>query len=172
MKNLLILIKSIDYASKAHKDSNHLYDKLPYSVHLAMVANTAFKFRDLLPEKDQLEVQAACWTHDTIEDCRQTYNDVLSATSKMVADITYALTNEKGKTRKERANSKYYQGIRMTEYAVFVKLCDRIANVEYSKEKASPMFEKYKAEYYEFERELYNAKYQKMWKYLKKLFNI
>ncbi|MBR1412444.1 MAG: hypothetical protein IJ577_04880, partial [Prevotella sp.] len=44
----------------------------------------------------------------------------------------YALTNEKGRTRAERAGEKYYQGIRETPYAPFVKLCDRLANITYS----------------------------------------
>jgi hypothetical protein len=47
------------------------------------------------------------------------------------ADIIYAVTNDKGKNRKERAGVKYYEGIRKTPGAVFVKLCDRIANVQY-----------------------------------------
>ncbi|MDD6507497.1 MAG: hypothetical protein PUF39_09000, partial [Prevotellaceae bacterium] len=44
----------------------------------------------------------------------------------------YALTNEKGRTRAERANDKYYQGIRDTAYAPFLKLADRRANITYS----------------------------------------
>jgi hypothetical protein len=62
------------------------------------------------------------------------------------ADIIYAVTNEKGKNRSERANDKYYEGIRNTKGAVFVKLCDRIANVQYSKMTKSRMFEMYRKE--------------------------
>ena len=50
----------------------------------------------------------------------------------MATEITYALTNDKGRTRAERAGEKYYQGIRETPYAPFVKLCDRLANITYS----------------------------------------
>ena len=50
----------------------------------------------------------------------------------MATEIVYALTNDKGRTREERAGEKYYQGIRVTPYAPFVKLCDRLANVTYS----------------------------------------
>jgi hypothetical protein len=42
------------------------------------------------------------------------------------------LTNDKGRTRQERAGEHYYQGIRETPYAPFVKLCDRTANMTYS----------------------------------------
>lgn len=50
----------------------------------------------------------------------------------MAAEMVYALTNEKGRTRAERANDKYYQGIRETAYAPFLKLADRLANITYS----------------------------------------
>ncbi len=69
---------------------------------------------------------------------------------KEEADIIYALTNEKGRNRAERGNDKYYEGIRNTPGAIFVKLCDRIANVQYSKMTKSRMFEMYKKENPEF----------------------
>ena len=50
----------------------------------------------------------------------------------MAAEIAYALTNDKGRTRAERAGEKYYQGIRETPYAPFVKLADRLANISHS----------------------------------------
>lgn len=141
-----ILKKAREYAIASHKDTNHLYDNLPYDFHLAMVVDVAIKFSYLIPTEHQHNVIAACWVHDCIEDCRQTYNDVLKATNEEVAEIAYALTNEKGKSRKERANDKYYAGIRNTPFASFVKLCDRIANVKYSLSQGSKMYEKYKLE--------------------------
>lgn len=50
----------------------------------------------------------------------------------MAAEIVYALTNDKGRTRAERAGEQYYQGIRETPYAPFVKLADRRADITYS----------------------------------------
>ena len=50
----------------------------------------------------------------------------------MAVEIVYALTNDKGRNRAERAGEKYYQGIRTTPYAPFVKLCDRLANITFS----------------------------------------
>lgn len=61
-----------------------------------------------------------------------------------VADIVYAVTNEKGKNRSERANEKYYQGIRENKLAVIVKICDRLANALYSKLINSRMLDVYK----------------------------
>lgn len=134
------------YAIEKHASVNHEYDDKPYSVHLEMVFYIGIKFIHLVPVGWHETLLACCWLHDTIEDCRITYNDLVGQFNPTVANIVYALTNEKGKTRAERANDKYYEGIVNEENAVFVKLCDRIANVEYSKDRKSSMFEKYKAE--------------------------
>jgi (p)ppGpp synthase/HD superfamily hydrolase len=138
------------YAIGCHHDTNHLYDGNPYSLHLRKVVFYFHKYKPLLNVDDHDVVEAACWTHDVIEDCRQTYNDVRRVCGEKVADIVYALTNEKGKNRKERANAKYYEGIRTNPLAVFVKLCDRLANVAYSKETDSRMIDVYRKEQLDF----------------------
>lgn len=143
-----------------------MYDKyLPYEFHLRMVAQAAKDFQHLLDDgvdyftgKNEYDrgrdvtvtLRTAClraaWGHDLIEDTRNSYNDVKQVLGEEAADIIYAVSNEKGRDRKERANDKYYEGIRNTPGAVFVKLADRIANVQYSKMTKSRMFEMYKEE--------------------------
>lgn len=160
-------IKEIkEYAIKCHEETNHTYAGLPYEIHLTMVYGIAQIFANLIPNGKEDAVLASCWTHDLIEDCRQTYNDVLSVCGKDVAEITYALTNEKGKNRIERANSKYYKGIRSVPGADFVKVCDRIANAQFSKTNKSPMLGAYRKENEEFETELYTDELCPMFKYL------
>jgi (p)ppGpp synthase/HD superfamily hydrolase len=130
------------------------------------------------PKQNQVTLRDACltatWGHDLIEDCRVSYNDVKEHLGQEATDIIYAVSNEKGKTRAERANDKYYEGIRNTPGAVFVKLCDRIANVQYSKMTKSRMFEMYKKENINFMiklgREVGNP-YEEMFQYLINLFN-
>lgn len=135
------------FAIEAHHQTNHLYNGAPYSLHLAMVVEYAYKYKHLVSDAVFDEVIAACWLHDTIEDCRLTYNDVKAVAGKNTADIVYALTNEKGRNRKERAGSHYYDGIRNTPFATFVKMCDRLANVQYSYENDSRMFLMYRDEF-------------------------
>lgn len=136
----------ISYAIQAHAETNHLYDGKPYTVHLALTSYYALKYIDLIPGQCHEDVYSACWLHDTIEDTRNTYNDILKISNVNVADIVYAVTNEKGKSRKERANDKYYHGIRLTPFAAFVKLCDRLANAKYSKDNNSSMLKVYRKE--------------------------
>ncbi|MGA1049157.1 MAG: phosphohydrolase [Minisyncoccia bacterium] len=173
-----------------HNETNHMYDTyLPYEFHLRMVNQVAKDFKHLLDDKldyytgnpnnkdGYVTLREAClmatWGHDLIEDCRVSYNDVKDALGQEDADIVYAVTNEKGKNRKERANEKYYEGIRNTPGAVFVKLCDRIANVQYSKMTGSRMFEMYKKENINFMIKLgrqVNNPYEEMYQYLINLF--
>lgn len=160
-----------NFATNCHQSTNHFYDGLPYEFHLNMVVETAKKFIHLVPEKQREVVLSACWAHDTIEDTRVTYNDVKSVLGEDVAEIVYALTNEKGRNRKERANEKYYVGIRETPYAAFVKICDRIANAEYSKNEQSSMLGKYRKEFEDFEYWLYTDMYHEMFDHLYSVLN-
>jgi (p)ppGpp synthase/HD superfamily hydrolase len=147
--------KIIAFAIDAHNKVNHHYDNYPYSVHLSMVAMYAVKYIDCIPTQVQDTVINACWLHDTIEDCRLTFNDIKKIAGEEVANIVYAITNEKGKTRKERANENYYKGICQTAWAKYVKLCDRLANVKYSYESKSNMYHCYQDENENFLKALF-----------------
>lgn len=130
-------------AHKLHEHVNQTYDKVhPYGFHLDMVADSVYKYGHEVcaTESDVLPLFFGAYYHDSIEDARQTYNDVMATARQymneqqayMAAEIAYALTNDKGRNRAERAGEKYYKGIRETPYAPFVKLADRLANITYS----------------------------------------
>lgn len=163
------------FAIKAHESVNHTYgDGLPYSYHLQQVVDFAIIFGNDIPEADfQSIIIPACWLHDVIEDCRMTYNEVKEVAGMTVANTVYALTNEKGKNRKERANDKYYQGIKDDGYAVFVKLCDRLANIKHSKESGSSMLLMYEKEHFDFVKRLdAEKKYPDMVRRMEEMMNI
>ena len=130
-------------AHELHQSVNQFYgDDLPYGFHLDMVTEGVISYGHLVcaREEDMIPLFFGSYYHDSIEDARLTYNDVIRTARKwmteeqahMAAEIVYALTNDKGRNRAERAGEKYYLGIRSTPYAPFVKLCDRLANVTYS----------------------------------------
>lgn len=164
-----LVSKAKEYAIKCHSETNHLYDGKPYETHLHWVYVYGIKYGNLLTERDLPFALAACWTHDTIEDCRQTYNDVKNICGIRVAEITYAVTNEKGKNRKERANDKYYEGIRLTPLATFVKICDRLANIRYSVDTNSKMLSAYRNEFNDFRNKLWSQRYQPMFADMERL---
>ena len=130
-------------AHALHAHVNQMYDKQhPYGFHLDMVAEGVKKYGHIVcdNEEDVIPLFFGAFYHDSIEDARLTYNDVMRTAKRWMTDqqallateMVYALTNEKGRTRAERANDKYYQGIRETPYAPFLKLADRLANITYS----------------------------------------
>lgn len=170
MSHTEIVRKARKFATQAHADTNHRYGEHPYEVHLAMVESFAIRFMDLLDNvDDRTTAIAGAWVHDSIEDARMTYNDVKDATNEAIAEVAYALTNEKGRTRKERANDRYYAGIRANRIATYVKICDRLANVTYSKNTQSRMLDLYRKELPDFRDALYTEKFNPMWVMLEDL---
>ena len=130
-------------AHALHASVNHAYDRIrPYGFHLDMVVNWVRKYIEVVcvSEQDILPIYFAAFYHDSIEDARLSYNDVMKIAKELMdeeqaylaTEIVYALTNEKGRNRAERANEKYYAGIREIPYAPFVKLADRLANTSYA----------------------------------------
>lgn len=142
-------------AIEAHTACNQRYGDLPYVTHLADVAANAIAFAPLLHLSDDRDVAvASAWLHDVLEDTHTTYNDLKQAltdqgfgvSAEEVCENVYALTNDKGRTRSERAGEAYYAGIRSRPVALFVKLCDRLANLQ----NGGDMLAKYRAEHRSF----------------------
>lgn len=154
-----------------HNIINQLYDVHPYPLHLQMVENVAKDFIYLIPKNNKTiyEILASCWTHDLKEDCGIEISELKRRFGKRVAAITEALTALPG-TRKERLKNTCDK-IRETEFATFVKLCDRIANVQYSKKYSPAKFAMYKKEHNNFIEKLYDPKYKPMFEILNGYFN-
>ena len=144
MEELMPVIHEIrNDAHALHAGVNHAYDRIrPYGFHLDMVVNWVRSYVEEVckDEQDLLPIYFAAFYHDSIEDARLSYNDVMKTASQwmdneqafLATEIVYALTNEKGRNRAERANEKFYEGIRAVPYAPFVKLADRLANTSYA----------------------------------------
>ena len=163
--------RAMRYAVEAHKKTNHTYDGLPYEVHLLAVVDYAVKYKHLLDPAKIYVVMAGAWCHDLIEDTRQTYAGIKNVLCEEVADIVYALTNEKGRNREERANAKYYKELSENHLAIYVKICDRLANVQHSIETQNTMLHAYKKEHTKFELALYHPHFEPMFNELKHLLN-
>lgn len=151
----------LEESSKLHSDTNQTYgeENLPYKFHLRLAGSWAARFFRYITDTPidttaSLDISineyilknifAAVYFHDVIEDTRTTYNDLIKILnrldkkydigydSNMIADIVYAVTDEKGHNRKERANDKHWEELCNTKYAPFVKACDRLANIQYA----------------------------------------
>ena len=146
----------------------------PYSFHLDLVVSQVRLFYNHVnfSRTEQLNVLCGAIGHDLIEDARVTYNDIRYKVGVEVADIIYCCTEEKGKNRDERHSENYFNELKENELAVFVKLCDIIANVKYSLLTNSSMFNKYRKEYPKVKEKLYIERYDILFVYLEKLLSI
>jgi len=162
--------EQLQWILQQHKRVQQKYDDLPYHIHLQDVVKFIKKYKYLIPEEDFDNVLIAGWGHDIQEDTGCTYNDIVKALGKIPADIIYAVSNEKGHNRKERANDKYYDGIRENNLALYVKLCDRLANLTFSKHHGhTDMYKTYQKENEYFRNKLYNGMYDEIWDVIDKI---
>lgn len=167
---------------EAHRNTNHKYDGyIPYEFHLHMGLTIAKRFIHLIPIEHRAVVLAAVIAHDSIEDARLSYSDVkrmaisCSATEEeatMIAEMVRAVTNNgRGRDRDERMPDYIYEEILNIFFSVFVKLCDRLANVNYGLVTGGSMPSKYKKENPHFKLKLYTpGLYEDMWNELENLF--
>lgn len=102
------------FALKAH--GNQKYGSHPYGYHLEKVYQNTVRYGGSEPAKQ------AGWLHDVIEDTSVTKAEVARAFGGNVAKIVDLVSN---RSSKEATNKR----IRTSKDAVFVKLCDRLANV-------------------------------------------
>ena len=158
------LNEKIYWIINEHKKINQKYDGLPYHVHLLEVVLFVEKYIHLIPEEYRNIVILAGWGHDLEEDTTNTYNMIEKKLGVDVADLIHILTNEKGKNRSERANDKYYEGIKNNHLANFIKICDRLSNMSHPK-----LFDMYKKELSHFKSMIYNGMYDEMWNELENL---
>lgn len=163
--------------------------QLPYSFHIKMVMNQHKRFKHLLTTEEEFIAYYGALAHDLIEDCRLTYNDVkelmikyetidIQGTFKnlstrilaeQIADAVYCVTDFKGKNRVERKPPQYYRDLNNNKTALFVKLCDMIANKYFSCMTGSSMKEAYNKEFPSFKEKCYYEPYKEMFDLLQNL---
>lgn len=133
------------FAAKAHGQQR--YGDKAYSYHLEKVYRNTTRFGGS-------EVhQATAWLHDVIEDTSVTKSDIAKAFGSKVAKIVDLVSNRGTK-------EATFKRIRADKDAVFVKLCDRLANVT-----AGAKNNKYRKEHSLFKSILYKkGEFDALWK--------
>ena len=100
------------------------------------------------------------------EDARTTFNQVKDMVGEDIAEIIYQCTELRGRNRAQRKSVDFYLELNKNRLAVFVKLCDLIANVKFSLLTNSNMLSKYRDEYPKVKGALYADDYKDMFDYL------
>ena len=141
------LEKAMAFAKAAHGDQK--YGDKPYLYHLLKVAKVATRYGG-----NEFQT-VCCLLHDVLGDTDVSFSELAKAFSPQVAVIVGMVTNKPSK-------EETFKIIRENKNAVFVKLCDRIANCE-----AGNKNNKYKKEYPIFKKILYRpGEFEEMWKHL------
>lgn len=135
--------RMIEYVQTYH--SRQKYDVFSYTHHLIQVRLLAAEF-GVIDEATLL----AIWGHDLIEDSEVSWKDISRNFGEEVADIIYCVTDELGRTRKEK-HEKTYPKIKNNKKALIVKLLDRIGNLRFSvATNNTDKFKMYREEFAEF----------------------
>jgi len=154
------------FAIGLHNKCGQTYNGGPYEFHLQMVVDRVRKnikyvhahpffgknvdidrnTGSLISVNYAEAVEAAAWCHDIVEDCGITKNDLIEATSQLVADIVFGVSDDLEIDRIGRRLLTLAR-TRRNALCVFVKTCDLTSNTSFSKESGSGMYKKYKREY-------------------------
>lgn len=118
-----LISEAWEVATLAHQYQT--YDIFPYTKHLKDVV------RILEQHGFVNDYIIAGILHDVIEDCNVSYSKIKRAFGLNVAEMVYAVTDPKGRTRKEKKKLAY-DDIRAYPKSIIIKLADRIANIENS----------------------------------------
>jgi (p)ppGpp synthase/HD superfamily hydrolase len=138
--------EAIKLASEAHKGQKRKFDGKPYLTHPLRVAKLVEKFKGQSKNIEALKIAAVL--HDTIEDGDIKPMQIKKMFGNMVMAIVRELTSDDDKVKKEGKANYLSNKLTndLTDYALVLKLADRLDNVSDIKI-ASPEFrEKYTKE--------------------------
>ena len=135
--------KALEFAKEAHLNQIRA-DGTPYINHPIKVAENVKKY---IKSKEIDNLIICALLHDTLEDTNTTYYDIANNFGYLVASIVLELTNDNeiknllGKTRYLQIKMK-----NMTNWALNIKLCDRLNNVMDLENATTTFQEKYTIE--------------------------
>ncbi len=166
------------FAIAAHGDQ--LYGGLkPYVYHLDQVADLAARYFDcfsmyggdgVLPK----HVYAVAFLHDVLEDTDVTREQLEEKFGGAIARDVWYVTDAEGINRKQRKLHTWYK-IRSSRVALYIKLCDRLANtLESAAMDKHSLLGMYQKEFPLFEAALYvpNSILEPLWLELRRVTGI
>ena len=134
------LERAIIYASEKHKGQVRKGNSTPYILHPLRVM---FILMNIKASKNMYLLAISCVSHDLIEDTDTTIQDIATEFGYNVASIVEELTSDKD-VIKEKGKEIYLleKMLKMSSYALCIKLCDRLDNVSDMKDMSDEFREK------------------------------
>ncbi len=166
------LMHAIEYAVQKHVlENQQMYGLLPFSHHLEHVYKNVQKYSKHLSDagvslEDVQALECAAWLHDVLEDCKGVKRmDLRERFGTQVETLVYLVTDEPfpmthPKPNRQVRHAMTYEKVRSHPLGVYLKLCDRIANVQYGGE----AMKMYRTEYDGFKRAVYTpGQWEDLW---------
>jgi len=120
--------RAIEFAAKAHRGQYRKGDGRPYITHPMSVMT---RLRAAKQSTNQYLLGTCAVLHDVVEDCGIELDDIAHEFGYYVAAIVQELTLDKSKYETVGKTKYLSQELtRMSSYALAIKLCDRIDNLE------------------------------------------
>lgn len=158
------LQRAREFAIRAHGDQR--YGPHPYVKHLDHVDQVLVRFG----HEGDVVLRQAAYLHDVVEDTPIGLAVIEAEFGAEVAHLVDGVTDEDplypGEPRREK-KPRTYQKIRQDARAVLLKLADRLANVEFSRETGSSLLRMYRKEHPALVRALYReGEWEDLWRAL------
>jgi len=122
MANLQMIKKAEEFATKKHEGQIRK-DGRPYIVHPKAVAELVKTYGG---DAEQISTG---WLHDTLEDTKTTYEELVQEFNQIIADYVHYLTNPKDLDKSKKSEFIIKKLNTMPLDVVMIKLCDRLDNV-------------------------------------------
>lgn len=138
------LEKAIIFATNKHNSQTRKGDGRPYILHPLSVMQHLYRFKK---SKNINMLAVVCALHDCLEDCDVTIEEIISEFGIQVASIVMELTSDKEEI-KNIGKQEYLANkmLKMSSYALVIKLCDRLDNVNDMNNMSLSFKEKYSSE--------------------------
>lgn len=120
------LDKALKYATIMHEGQIR-FGGVPYINHPKRVAEYVKKYK----QSNSIEMLMMCaYLHDTLEDTKATYYDLVNIFGPQIGSIVLELTTEED-LKKEIGKERYLEikMKNMSSWALVIKLCDRLDNI-------------------------------------------
>jgi GTP diphosphokinase / guanosine-3',5'-bis(diphosphate) 3'-diphosphatase len=120
------LLDALAFAAHKHRDQRrrdaHASPYINHPIELARVLSVEGGVTDVL-------TLVAALLHDTIEDTKTTYDELLARFGKTVADVVAEVTDDKALPKAERKRLQVVHAPQMSQRAALVKLADKTCNL-------------------------------------------
>lgn len=162
------LINARAFACQRHGAQK--YGSLPYAVHLKMVAQNVMAYgQETYSDVDLVSLASAAWLHDIVEDTPTSVGELEFFFDKRIATLVHLVSDPDGRHSRAEKKEEVYKKLQKAGdgSAVFLKLCDRIANIHFSLfTKNLKMLVRYRVEQVLFRKRLGHLGPLAAWEYI------